>query len=125
MRNFILTLIVFLATACSPTRLPVDVSYQKLEVTIRTYREGILIRSEDGKKLGLSPLRLPLSLKIVYDPNTKIRRYFIDGEEVHPGEKWQMRLRVYQDGFPELLTLWVPFEPGEWEPEITIKKKES
>jgi len=122
MKHIIVLGFLIVLLACEE-KIITENTIETLKVKVNTYRDGIRVYTEGNKFLGLSPVTLSLPLRIVHDMNTKIKRYFVNGQEVHAGEKWPLKLKVYQEGFPEPFTLSVPFEPGQWQQEVTVEKK--
>ena len=121
MKFLVIITLIFL-TACAEEEKLV-VSHKSINLTVKTYRKGIRVYSEKNQPLGYSPVVLDVEVKIVEDSLSKIKRYFIKGEEVHPGEKWPLRLKIYREGFLELRVLRVPFEPGQWVQTVMAEKK--
>lgn len=118
--KYLIILTLFLLTACGEERP--SIFYQPMKVTVKTYRKGIRVYSEENQALGYSPVVIDLECKVIEDNSSKIKRYFIDGAEVDAGGTWPLRLKVFKQGFKELVTLRVPFQPGQWAQVVTVEK---
>ena len=120
-----LFVLLFVLVGC----LPGDSGPQQVEtihslkITVNAHRKGVKVYTALNQYLGLSPVTFPVKVREVKDKKTGIKRYFVAGEERHAGEKWPLKLKVYMEGFPEPVTVMVPFEPGQWQVEVSVKKR--
>jgi len=123
MRSLFVVLCTFLIS-CGESP-PDTKKTEELVVKVNTEKKGIQIWSMDGDQLGYSPVVIHQEVKVLRSGASEIVRYFIEDSEIHPGENWHLKLKIFQDGYPEEVTLLVPFQPGQWSQEVTFKKKPS
>jgi hypothetical protein len=117
-------LLLLLLVACTLPKADLRKSHKELRLKIEAHKKGLKMYTVNNDFLGYSPIQVSLKVKIVKDENTKIVRYFINDREVHSGDTWPFKLKVYMDGFLEEVTLILPFDPTRWTQTAKVSKKE-
>ena len=119
----VLCLMLLFVLGCKLAPPDLKESFKTLELTIEAHKKGLKMLSISNKYLGQSPVKVDIKVKIVKDENTKIIRYFVDGLELHSGDVWPYKLKVFMDGYPEPVTAMLVFDPTKWKQKVKVKKK--
>ncbi len=91
----------------------------ELEITIQAHKEGVRVY-DGGKFVGKSPVVVRKVL-VVRHLEGGVKRYFVEGREVHPGEDWPLYLETFKQGVRTSMKAFVPFDPEVRQHTVTLK----